>query len=140
MDSGKAIAKAPSAIRRTELSAHTPGPWRAFNRPQGIEILCDNRLAAVQKPAAGIRIADVRFKRRGRGGSFIGSGVDEANADLIVAAPDMLTAHQSNAADLEYLVNAVEANEPISVQMFDRIVRCRARARAAIAKATGGAV
>lgn len=68
---------------------HTPGPWRTFERPTGIEILCGDRHPPNRMPSAGIRVADVRFKRIGRGGSFARGKTDEANARLIAAAPDL---------------------------------------------------
>lgn len=72
---------------------HTPGPWRTFEAaPEKIEILCDNRLAPIQKPSAGIRVAEIRAKRIGRGGRFHQTPVDEANARLIAAAPELLAA------------------------------------------------
>ena len=73
-----------------EQGQHTRGPWRTFERPTGIEILCGDRLAPINMPSNGIRVAEVRFKRVGRGGQFAKSKTDEANARLISAAPEML--------------------------------------------------
>jgi hypothetical protein len=75
------------------MTAYTPGPWRTFDgNPSKIEIICGDRSAPNLWPSAGIRVAEIRFKRQGRGGAFNGNAVDAANARLIAAAPGLLVA------------------------------------------------
>lgn len=118
----------------SEHTRHTPGPWRTFERPMGIEILRDNRLAPIHWPSAGLRVAEVRFRRSGRGGSFVGNAVDEANARLIAAAPDM-------ACDGQFLLDRLDEFERDGLsgygerEWIDHVAPAIARFRAAIAKA-----
>ena len=94
------------------MSAHTPGPWRAVPNAPGISdtVIDSGRMV----------VADVISRK----------STDElrANARLIAAAPDLLEA-------LRALVDLQEANEASETKALD----FWDHARAAIAKATGGA-
>jgi hypothetical protein len=100
--------------RREEAMSHTPGPWHAEFGPQGGYVISDDErghTVCLRSP----------WPMR--------MGESEANARLIAAAPDLLSA-------LEALVNGpgegrVSPSEPDS---FERRID---RARRAIAKAKG---
>ena len=121
----------PGSTEGREGQQHTPGPWRKFETPQKIEILCNDRLAPACMPSTGIKIAEVRFKRIARGGTFAGNDVDEANARLIAAAPELLAA-------LNHLATAVRDTENQWGKVINIAVHASAIAAfAAIAKAEG---
>lgn len=89
-----------------QVSAHIPGPWVSSDRLTGGTI----DVTPAMNPS--IQVARVNGK----------AGEQEANAHLIAAAPDLLTALKLALAELD-----------------DQLVRvdCRATVEAAIAKATG---
>ena len=107
------------------MSAHTPGPWAAVDPPHSIVV----RTESPTKSKFG---AD----RNAAIGGFYRSDPEKlaeamANARLIAAAPELLDALQA----------LVSATERVSVGDYSEETHDMAvsKARAAIAKATGGA-
>ena len=97
---------------------HTPGPWMR-DRESGFD--CDVRAANGRKIAS----VNVQNQPKSKEGWVLRKKENEANACLIAAAPELLEAlkliasAENSALDLAY---------------------CKGIARAAITKATGGAV
>jgi hypothetical protein len=116
--SGRKVAAARGAITRPMLAAtHTPGPWTVFVKA--------DRTMMVTAPA-GHYVAKVV------GSSALGDMRERfaADASLIAASPDLLKALCHTLTVLEYLASN---GKPIDPRTLDE-------ARAAIAKATGGAL
>jgi hypothetical protein len=97
------------------MSKHTPGPWQA--KGLAVDSAGDKFLRICQ-------MSRVRFTEADRTVHEISDDTAEANARLISAAPDLLEA-------LEEYVRDFGDNEDYDSQ------RMAAKARAAIAKATG---
>jgi hypothetical protein len=97
------------------MSAHTPGPWEAENNGHFWEISPKNIVSAQPYRVGDVCASDPENPN---------SGIQEANARLIAAAPELLEALQNILA-----VAGVRIDDPRIVQ-FDA-------ARAAVAKATG---
>ena len=123
-NSTREVISAVAGERGVEVAEpkFTPGPYTV-----NVARLSDNS----------INVAHV-LGPKGQGLAQIGNyGEAEtlANAALFAAAPDMYVQHCANAAILEYLVNAIDANEPLTVEMFDKIFACLKRSQSALAKA-----
>ena len=103
---------------------HTPGPWKKAERPNGPwwHISADYGLDKY-KGCGRQAVACVHGVSKRRGESAY-SEMFEANARLIAAAPELLDA-------LRYIEGVALANEPRDLPTI------AAKARAAIAKATG---
>ena len=95
---------------------HTPGPWAYHNTPTPF----------IHVAAGGLPICQI-YTSTAHGQSM---GEQFANARLIAAAPELLAALQEVTMVLDALLN-VRGNEPDQDSISGR-------ARAAIAKATGG--
>ncbi len=106
-------------------TGHTPGPWEASTHPANDPEYC-------HVWAKG-RSSDIALVVRADNESMIGVGSAEANARLMAAAPDMLAA-------LRALTHQA-AKEIDQSSTHDGLNNCDllAQARAAIAKAEGGA-
>lgn len=98
------------------MSKHTPGPWviKEIDHDEG---------------------ARVSFGLVGCGCRVYGMPEGEANARLIAAAPDLLAALESCAAECERAANALGGRES-SPLVAGCLLNRAAEARAAIAKAT----
>jgi len=94
---------------------HTHGPWEAENNGHFWEIVPKNRVSAQPYRVGDVCASDPENPS---------SGIQEANARLIAAAPELLEALQNILA-----VANVRINDP-RIAQFDA-------ARAAVAKATG---
>lgn len=91
---------------------HTPGPWTYLN---------DNGVKRIDSKQGLITLLDNAF------GEYLHDSVEnDANANLIAAAPDLLAA-------LQTILDAWEKNRPFS--LYKNEIQT---GRAAIAKATGG--
>jgi hypothetical protein len=99
------------------MSAHTPGPWYVGAQNDGLYIIDRQPSPSNDDPRhdADVELVATPFAARG--------ATVEANARLIAAAPEMLEALKDV---MERLVDRHEADESA------------VKARAAIAKATGG--
>lgn len=102
---------------------HTPGLWRIFSgNPTCIEIM-----------HGAMRVAKITYKRLGRGGAFIRTETDLANARLIAAAPELLEAPDPDTLDA--IANEIDCFEHSARAASLRLIA--KRERAAIAKAEG---
>lgn len=98
---------------------HAPGPWRVTTKGSKHFIDGADGLTVAYLDRAGARVR----------------GEIDANARLLASAPCLLAALQ----DAEFLLRKVATNWKESGSMVDSFARSAADARAAIAKATGGA-
>ncbi len=96
-----------------------PGPWTIHHGVRGFGIIRDADGNVV------CSFGDIRTSR----------DVSLAAANLIAGGPDMLSAHRANAADLLWLSDNIDAEEPLSEAAFGRIVACLNRCNAALSKA-----
>jgi hypothetical protein len=107
------------------VSAHTPGPWHAWQQPIGEEwaVTTDADVPPYGMP---VRVAD--------------KIETAANARLIAAAPELLA---SVVEEVEYFDSLMASLDPGDVGLREASMRHHgpriARARAAVAKAKGGA-
>lgn len=99
--------------------SHTPGPWMR-DRESGFD--CDVRAANGRKIAS----VNVQNQPKSKEGWALRKKENEANACLIAAAPELLEALQS-------IIDSMDRGHAVI------LVPLVANARAAIAKATGGA-
>ena len=104
------------------MSKHTPGPWAAES---------EGSIVAVEsgRDAGRVIVELARADGRSVGGTKAMDAAMEANARLIAAAPELLEALQA----LEWAVDGVAY---IQEEYAEQV----AKARAAIAKATGSTV
>ena len=109
---------------------HTPGPWRAETNRSPLTIARElDHLPAAQGGHRQFRdIAEVYVEDKGDG-----APEDYANARLIASAPDLLAILRRILAAHDSKNNGAVMGEAVLCPMFADI------ARAAIAKATGGA-
>ncbi len=98
----------------TQTQTHTPGPWHIGMKPG--PMIYDKEGAQVANMSIPMLPADEHL----------------ANVRLIAAAPDLLAALQALMADIDRM----EVGRDASLELF---VATNKIARAAIAKATGGA-
>ncbi len=115
------------------MSEHTPGPW-SFDADW-------HRLPTIFG-ADRSKIATIEKEDFIHSGKFPGTGHTkqkperEANAHLIVAAPEMLAAHSENARVLRLLVSELQGR--VEGGKLAAIALCLGRSNDAIAKATNG--
>ncbi len=104
-----------------KTSKHTPGPWSVGTRGDGTPgyVYCDNELGSAVAIVYGKPLEYTVFSR----------AEEIANARLIAAAPDLLEALRYYASPETWTINQVEGPDG----------DYGAKARAAIAKATGEA-
>jgi hypothetical protein len=103
---------------------YTPGPWEAENNGQFWEIVPKNRVSAQPYRIGDVCASDPENPN---------SGIQEANARLIAAAPELLEA----LLELDEAYCRAGTNLTRSERAEDR--RRLMKARAAVAKATGEA-
>lgn len=110
-------------MKTTTTAQHTPGPWKAEFRDTGFgcwNITAKDDVSGVASDRAILAVVNYTMTRTN-------DHAGDANARLIAAAPDLLSA-------LEYAVEAMEACDGMPGQ-FTR-VRTILEARAAIQRAT----
>lgn len=120
--------------QQTPSAAHTPAPWAIVPQTNGTSLIAREYATGKQMNPKGLRLVAFTMTR---GDSL---AEDEANARLISAAPDLLAAahetvsaiedeHRIHGRDDDYIYDTLGSG--LSAAYFS--------ARAAIARATGGA-
>jgi hypothetical protein len=126
MENQKALSAEQSLPPRTELSAHTPGPWE-------IDTRIGLRIWGNPGRVCTIPLGDCKTVQKMREA--------DANAKLIAAAPDLLAAlikcADNLAAEIEARASIVQ--HPAMLHQYELDMIPVKAARAAIAKATGAA-
>lgn len=101
---------------KTKTQTHTPGPWQL----SGHEVIVKNH-GSVAIATTDIGMVATKEER-------------EANARLIAAAPELLSALENAEASIE-LVRCLDAGEAIDTEADNMLDSLQNRIRAAIAKA-----
>ncbi len=119
------LAKANAPTEPIVLAQHTPGPWTYSDDGLGFSV------HHIHDDAKGRVVAKTRERFDG----------DEANARLIAAAPEMLDALRDILPAAEWELESLRDQESDESEKAARILAKNiAKARAAISRATGGAL